>query len=68
MQGCPPSPFLLSSDLEILGNATGQLQERKDTQTEKEKNKIALFTKKNVYIENTEESTKTPTRINKPIY
>ena len=58
-QGCPISPLLFNTVLEVLATAIRQEKEIKGIQTEKEKAKLSLFADDMiVYIENPIDSTK----------
>ena len=57
-QGCPLSPLLFNTVLEVLATAVRQHKEIKDIQTGKEEVKLSLFADDMIlYIENPEEST-----------
>jgi len=58
-QGCPSSPILFNTVLEVLGIATRQEKEIKSIQIGKKELKLSLFVDAMIlHIENTKDSTK----------
>ena len=67
-QGCPLSPLLVDTELEVLANAIRQEKEIKGTQAGKEDIKLYWFTDEIIiYIENSKGQKKNPPGINKQL-